>query len=50
MNETLSKATPNTKRGHVMKDCVHVEKQYLQNLQELNEVLLYLTLPMTHKI
>ena len=33
-----------------MKDCLDVEKKYLQNLQELNEVLLYLTLPMTHKI
>ena len=50
MNETLPKAKPNTKRDHIMKDCLDVEKKYLQNLQELNEVILYLTLSMTHKI
>ena len=40
MNETLSKANPNTKRYHIMKNCLEVEQQYLQHLQELNEVLL----------
>ena len=50
MNETLSKAKPNTKRDYVMNDCLNVEKQYLQNLQELNEVLLYLTSPISQKI
>ena len=38
MNETQSQAKPNTKRDYVMNDCLKVEKQYLQNLQELNEV------------
>ena len=50
MNETLSKAKPNTKRDYVMNDCLNVEKQYLQNLQELNEVLFYSTLLLTHEI
>ena len=50
MNETLSKANPNTKRYHIMKNCLEVEQQYLQHLQELNEVLSYSTLPKTHHI
>ena len=43
MNETQSKAKPNTKRYHVMMNCVEVEEDYLRNLQELNEVFNFLT-------